>query len=198
MDKRQFVVASGLAGLLPARAALAAASEARAQPVQHPGLLTISGAVGKSNRGPLDPVIDLMMHKHGIQFDKACVLDAAALQGLPPVTIEPTLEFDSKPHRLEGPLLTSVLDAAGAPRGNTVQLTLRAVDGYNVTLTLPDAAAYRMIVAIRIDGKPMALGGLGPLWAVYDADSLAAFKDKPVNQRFALCPYWLYHIDLKA
>ncbi|MET0508638.1 MAG: molybdopterin-dependent oxidoreductase [Burkholderiaceae bacterium] len=198
MDKRRFLVTSGLASLLPAGAALAATADARASNPLQPGLLTVTGAVGKSNRGPFDPVLDLMMHRHGIQFDKAFVLDAGALQGLPSVTIKPTLEYDSKPHQLEGPLLSSVLDAAGAPRGNTVQLGLRAVDGYNVTLSLSDAAAYRMIVAIRIDGKPMALGGLGPQWAVYDADSLAAFKDKPVNQRFALCPWGLYHIDVKA
>ena len=43
----------------------------------------------------------------------------------------------------------------------------------------------------------MALGGLGPQWAVYDADVLPAFKDKPVNERFGLCPWGLYHIEVK-
>jgi len=27
----------------------------------------------------------------------------------------------------------------------------------------------------------MSIGGLGPLWAVYDADRLPAFKDKPLK-----------------
>jgi len=40
--------------------------------------------------------------------------------------------------------------------------------------------------------------GLGPLWAVYDADRLADFKDKPIKQRFALCPWGLYFIEVKA
>jgi hypothetical protein len=79
-----------------------------------------------------------------------------------------------------------------------VQLTLRAVDGYNVTLSLADATTYRMIVATRIDGRPLALGGLGPQWAVYEADTVAAFKDKPLKERFALCPWGLYHIDVKT
>ena len=43
----------------------------------------------------------------------------------------------------------------------------------------------------------MALGGLGPQWAVYDADVLPAFKDKPVKERFGLCPWGLYHIEVK-
>ena len=46
------------------------------------------------------------------------------------------------------------------------------------------------------DGKPLALGGLGPQWAVYEADSIAAFKSKPVNERFAACPWGLYYIDV--
>ena len=31
-----------------------------------------------------------------------------------------------------------------------------------------------MIVATEIDGGPLSLGGLGPQWAIYDADRLAA------------------------
>ena len=42
----------------------------------------------------------------------------------------------------------------------------------------------------------LALGGLGPQWAVYEADSIAAFKSKPVNERFAACPWGLYYIDV--
>jgi len=77
-------------------------------------------------------------------------------------------------------------------------LTLRAIDGYAVGVSLADANRYRMIVATALDGVPMSLGGLGPLWAVYDADRLADFKDKPLKQRFALCPWGLYFIEVKA
>jgi len=53
-----------------------------------------------------------------------------------------------------------------------------------------------MILATHMDGKPMGLGGLGPQWAVYDADRLAAFKDKPLKERFGLCPWGVYYIDV--
>ncbi len=49
-----------------------------------------------------------------------------------------------------------------------------------------EAIKRRFILATHLDGRPMALGGLGPLWAVYDADNVAPFKDKPVKERFAL------------
>lgn len=198
-DKRRFLAvtgATGAAGLLPL---LAPRAHAAAPPLPaQPALLTVSGAVGKSNRGAFDPVIDQMMGKHGIQFDKAFAFDAAALAQLPAVTIKPTLEYDAKVHELRGPLLATVLAAAGVAGGTPVKLGLRAVDGYNVGLSLADATSYRMIVATHIDGRPMALGGFGPQWAVYEADTVAPFKDKPLKQRFGLCPWGLYHIDVKA
>jgi hypothetical protein len=191
MNKRDFLAGAAMAGLLPAASTQAAATS------RGPVLLTVSGAVGRSNRGPLDPALDQMMAKHGIRFDKAWQFDAAALQALPAVGIRPTLEYDAKAHALSGPLLSTVLEAAGVTPSASVMLGLRAVDGYNVALSLADAKAYRMVVATRIDGRALGLGGLGPQWAVYDADRLDAFKDKPLKERFGLCPWGLYHIDVK-
>ena len=77
-------------------------------------------------------------------------------------------------------------------------LGLRAIDGYTVAVSLVDARRYRMIVAMTLDSVPLSLGGLGPLWAVYDADRLPDVKDKPLKERFGLCPWGLYAIDVKA
>ncbi|MGO4393926.1 molybdopterin-dependent oxidoreductase [Variovorax sp. M-6] len=192
MNKRRFLGTATLAGLWPAAGALAADP-----PRQGPGLLTVSGAVGKTNRGPVDPALDQLLVKHGVKFDKAYVLDAEALRRLPVVRIKATLEYDAKVHSLAGPLLTSVLESVGvAPAGGEVMLGLRAVDGYVVPLRMADARSYRMIVATEMDGAPLALGGLGPQWAIYEADTLAAFKDKPLKERFALCPWGLYSIEV--
>lgn len=191
MNKRRFLGTATLAGLVPATRAWAADP-----PRQGPGLLTVSGAVAKTNRGPVDPALDQLLVKHGVKFDKAYVLDAEALRRLPVVRIKPTLEYDAKVHSLAGPLLTSVLESAGVAPAGDVMLGLRAVDGYVVPLRMADARSYRMIVATEMDGAPLALGGLGPQWAVYEADTLAAFKDKPLKERFALCPWGLYSIEV--
>ena len=193
MNKRELLAASMLGAALPLHAS-AAQSAARTGP----GLLTVVGAIARSNRGPLDPALDQLMVKHKAKFDKAWQFDAAMLARLPAVTIQPTLEYDAKVHKLNGPLLSTVVEAAGVAAGANVMLALRAIDGYTIALSLADARAYRMIVAGTLDGAPMSLGGLGPLWAVYDADRLPAFKDKPLNERFALCPWGLYFIEVKA
>ena len=195
MNKRRFLAAAGLGfGLGLPWHATAAPRGARTGP----GLLTVTGAIARSNRAALNPALDQLMVKHGAQFDKAWEFDAAMLARLPAVTIRPTLEYDAKVHTLSGPLLSSVLEAAGVVAGASVVLALRALDGYTVMVSLADARAYRMIVATTLDGAPMSVGGLGPLWAVYDADRLPAFKDKPLKERFGLCPWGLYYIDVKA
>jgi hypothetical protein len=193
MHKRRFLAAGVLGAALPLQGR-ADASRAR----RGAGLLTVGGAVGRSNRGPFDPALDQLMAKHGSRFVKAWEFDAAMLERLPAVTIEPTLEYDARPHRLSGPLLVSVLGAAGVATGSGVMLTLRAIDGYTVAISLADAQRHRMIVATTLDGSPMSLGGLGPLWAVYDADRLPDFKDKPLKERYSLSPWGLYFIDVKA
>ncbi len=192
MNKRQFLGAAAVAGALPI------AGHAAQPSGRGPALLTVTGDISHSNRGPLDPALDQMMHKHQVTFAKAWAFDYASLLALPPVTIRPTLEYDGKPHTLRGPLLTDVLARAGATVGVRTILILRAVDGYNVELPVTQARARRFIVATHIDGNPMPLGGLGPLWAVYDADRVAEMAALPLPQRFAACPWALYHVEVKA
>ena len=193
MDKRQLLVAGALGIGLPLQAPAALASARKG-----PGLLTVAGAIARSNRGPLDPGLDQLMVKHGTKFDKAWEFDAAMLARMPTVTIQPTLEYDAQTHKLSGPLLSSVMEAVGVAAGASVILTMRALDGYTVAVSLADVHRYRMILAMTLDGAPMSIGGLGPIWAVYDADRLAEFKDKPLKERYALCPWGLYFIEVKA
>lgn len=194
MNKRQFLGAAAAAGALPLAGQAAGAS--LPAPPDGPALLTVTGNIARANRGPFDPVLDQMMHKHGVSFRKAYIFDDAALRTLPALTIRPTLEYDSKPHLLRGPLLVDVLARAGATLGDRTVLVLRAVDGYNVELPLAQARARRFIVATQVDGKAMPLGGLGPLWAVYDADRVPEMAAQPLAQRFAACPWALYHVQV--
>lgn len=196
MDKRQFMAAA-LSAAGGSAFAQGGAAANTAKGLKGPALLTVTGAGVKANRGPFDPVRDQMMAKQKLSFTAARAFDFAALAALKPVSIQPTLEYDQKPHTLSGPLLTDVLKAAGV-NGQGGKVAMRAVDGYAPVLSLADAARYRFIVATHLDGAPMPLGGLGPLWAVYDADRFPDMAAKPVNERFALCPWGLFHIDVQA
>jgi len=192
MHKRHFL---GAAAALPL--ATRAAHATPAQATRGPALLTVTGAIARSNRGPFDPVLDQMMHKHQVSFTKAWAFDYPALLALPAQTIRPTLEYDARPHVLRGPLLLDVVARAGAGVNDKTVLVLRAVDGYNVEVSVAQARARRFIVATHVDGGPMPLGGLGPLWAVYDADRVPEMAAQPLAQRFTQCPWGLYHVEVR-
>ncbi|MEP6965809.1 MAG: molybdopterin-dependent oxidoreductase [Polaromonas sp.] len=198
MNKRNFLSTS-LLGAVAGAAALPGLANAQNGPrsATGPTLLTVSGAIGAGNRGALDPALDQMMAKQKLQFSKAQAFDFAALTALPAVTIKPTLEYDSKPHTLKGPLLANVMKACGVKVTDKAVYFLRAIDGYAAQISAADATKYRFIVATHLDGRPMALGGLGPLWAVYDADRFADMAAKPLKERFATCPWATYHIEVK-
>lgn len=197
MEKRTFLATLAGTGAIGAGAALTAPAAAAApNNARGPTLLTVTGAIPHANRGRFDPVADQMMFKQKLSFDKAWVFDYAALAALPAVTIRPTLEYDGRAHTLAGPLLTDVLKAAGVAATDATRITLRAVDGYAAAITGAQARRQRFIVATRMDGAPMALGGLGPLWALYDADRVPEMAAKPLAERFGACPWALYHIDI--
>lgn len=196
MNKRQFLGSAALASTMAS--ALPATSLAKAPAHRGPALLTVTGALVRTNRGAMDPVRDQMMFKQKLSFDKAYAFDFGALTALPAVQIAPTLEYDGKVHVLRGPRLIDVLAAAGAADGAKAAVALRAVDGYAASVSLSEVRAMNMIVATHLDGQPMALGGLGPLWAVYDADRYPAAATRPLSERFGSCPWALYHIAVTA
>jgi hypothetical protein len=194
LNKRKFLTtaAFGTVALMPS----AHAAQPR-RATTGPALLTVTGAIAHGNRGPLDPAFDQMMKKQGIKFDRAYAFDFAALAALPAITVKPTLEYDGKPHVLSGPTLVDVAKTAGAQPGDKAKIVLRAIDGYAVVVPMSDIRKYRIIVATHLDGKPMPLGGLGPLWAVYDADRFEDMMAKTIGDRFAFCPWGLYHIEVQ-
>jgi hypothetical protein len=190
MNKREFLGTAALAGAVPML------GQAQAAPARGPALLTVTGAISRPNRGPFDPALDQMMHKQKLSFERAFTFDYTTLANLPAFNIKPTLEYDGKVHVLRGPLLMDVVAFAGPRPADTGKLVLRAVDGFAVTISVEKARRQRFMVATMLDGKPMPLGGLGPLWAVVDADRIAELAAKPLADRFGECPWGLYHIDV--
>jgi len=191
MDRRRFMRQSTALGLAAGTtAAVRGAPLAASAPV----LLTICGAISRPDRGPFDPSRDVLMGKHGVTFESARTYRYADLLAMPQETIRPTLEYDARAHALSGPRLAGVLDHAGAPEHPDTPVMLRAFDGYSLATTRGELEHKGFILALSLDGTPMALGGLGPLWALFDADRIPEVAERPLAQRFAGCPWGLYCI----
>jgi hypothetical protein len=194
MDKRQFLTSAAVLGATaaPTFGSQRIRTEACAA---SPVILTVSGAITRRNRGALDPAFDQLLAKHQVKFSEAYGVDLPLLTGMTAVTIKPTLEYDARQHTLSGPLLTELLEYVGAPKADSTPILMHAVDGYAVLTTLDKVRARRFIVATHMDGKPLPLGGLGPLWAIYDADRIPELSTKSLKDRFELCPWGLYHLQ---
>lgn len=128
-------------------------------------VLTISGAIGKTNRGAIDPFIDAFLAAHGAEFDLACQFSRADLAALGMKTV--TVKRANWPAAViaRGPALRDVLKAVDAT-GRFV--TLVALDGYSARFAMADLQADGVILAIEANGAPLAIGGRGPTWLIFD------------------------------
>ena len=139
-------------------------------------VLTIAGAVGKSNRGAYDAFHDAFFKHHDKNFQKAFAFDRDALKALPQVKITANAEGWPGKVAASGPRLKDVLAAAGIDGKATV--TAFALDGYGVDFTAAERDAHDWVVAIEADGKPLGLGGRGPTWIMYDTGNGKASTDE--------------------
>ena len=135
-----------------------------------PVVLTITGEVGRSNRGPLDPFLDKMMAFQGTTFRNAMEFDYAALAALGMQKVKVQGPGWSAPQEFEGPLLKDVLAAASVSGGKLQPVGL---DGYAAEILYADLEKWPVILALKMNGRWLSLGGAGPAWIIYPRDRFA-------------------------
>lgn len=167
-----------------------------------PIMLTISGTGVQANRGKPQAVADRMLSVHGYQFDAAWSCGLDALNSLEQHQITAQLEYDEAEHRLQGPLLEHVLQAAGIDIATAIaqglQLTLQGIDGYRTQMPIAQAVRWRMLLSTQLDGLPLSVGGVGPLWAVFAPQHIPELSQLPIKQRFPAAVWGLYYIQISA
>lgn len=164
--------------ILPARLAFAFAL-ALGSPAfaAGPVMLTVTGAVDRTNRGPSDPAFDVLFTFNEVDFVKAHEFDLDALAALPQTSVRADFPKEGAETTFTGPLLADVLAAAGA-EGQAV--TVQAMDGYAVEVPRAELEAKGAVVALARDGKPLGIGSFGPAQLVFpraERSELAAMPD---------------------
>ncbi len=160
MSKRIFlgaVVAALAAGAAPLWAQNTTPASPKGRVV-----LTVTGAIGKTNAA------------QSYQFDMA-MIDA-----LPKKTFTTRSPWYDKPMTFSGPLLADVMAAVGA-KGKSIQAS--AINDYKITIPMSDAIEHPVIMANRIDGKPIPVREKGPLFVVYHFDSSATLRSSVYYER---------------
>src|SRR3954463_15926290 len=128
-----------------------------------PVALTVTGEVGQ-----LDPFADKLMDAQGTRFERAMEFDQAALTALGMQTVSVRYPTWPAAHTFEGPLLKDVLNAAGVASGAVQPV---ALDGYATEIPYSDLETWPVILALKMDGRWLPIGGAGPAWVIYPRDS---------------------------
>jgi hypothetical protein len=159
-------------GLHPMRALLVAVLAAlcawsASAAAEEPGpkemvLLTVSGLVGESNRGPLDANKDSLLALQKIDFPKAFAFDRAMLAALPQGTVTATTKELGTSATFKGPRLREVLGRIEAAK---TKISF-AVNGFTGWLRPEDVDGSDWIIALEVDGTPLGIGQQGPLWLI--------------------------------
>ena len=126
-------------------------------------LLTVSGTIGESNRGALDPKKDSLLALQKASFAKAFAFDRAMLLGLEQGTVTAKTAELGAPATFKGPLLREVLGRIEAAK---MKVTFVAVDGFTGWLSPEDVGRSDWILALEADGVPLGIGQQGPLWLI--------------------------------
>lgn len=109
-------------------------------------VLTVKGTAGEAGRGgPANFTLD-------------------ELEALGTTELETETPFTPGPVRFTGVPLRRLLEAVGA-EGETIRAT--ALNDYAVDIPREDATRHGVLLATRVDGKPMAVRDKGPVWVVY-------------------------------
>ena len=155
-----------------------------------PVVLTVTGNITQTNRGPFNDFEDAFLKHHERRFQKAAAFDLAMLEGLGMHDV--VIEYDAWPksYRFQGPWLKDVLTAVGAV-GRKV--TILALDGFAQEISKQDLEAYDWIVAIKRDGRFLDIGRHGPLWVVYGRRDGKAMTEED-EQRW---PWAAFMIDVQ-
>jgi hypothetical protein len=123
-------------------------------------VLTVTGNIANTNRGPRTAASDLFFIHHNLNIGRAMRFSREALLRLPPHEVRAkALKLDEASY--SGPLLRDVLKEAGAT--GTTMCVVR-LDGDPANFPLAEMAKKDWILALSRDGKALGIGDLGPLW----------------------------------
>jgi len=127
-------------------------------------VLTLSGKIANTNRGPTDAFNDALFSGLSVKFNSAYELTLDDLKMLPQAKLK--TQYPNWPSAVEvsGPTLKDLLTLVGA-NGRTI--IVRSIDGYAPEFELSNIDTSKFILAIKANSKFLGIGGRGPVWLVF-------------------------------
>lgn len=146
-------------------------------------LLGALPAAAGSLAAPKGPVVLTVTGKIGVtNADGAARFDMAMLAALPGRTTETETPWTKGVTRFEGPLGSALLEAVAAT-GTTLHVV--ALNDYAVDVPVEDLRKWPVILAIRKDGREIAVRDKGPIFVIYPFDQDASLYNEKIFARSA-------------
>jgi hypothetical protein len=154
MERRQFIIAAGLAAGFGVRAA------------QDPkALLTVGGRIGKFN--------DEKAKVYRFTEEEFLALPQSSITTS--TTWTPVSKF-------EGPKLIDVMRIANGVAGSKLKFT--TIDDYSANIPWEDLERYGVILAHSQNGKRLDMKRWGPLWSIYPRDQFPELNSPLTEAKF--------------
>lgn len=186
---RGYLLAALLA-LLVVAAATPGVHAQGAPEAKGPVILTVAGEISKTNRGPFNEARDSFFKFHEITFDRALELDRAMLDKLKQGTVKVNAPQTDGPVVLKGALLSDLLEFLGVPEGASIRTV--ALDGFGTEISTEQIKANDWTLVVSQNGRPLGIGGQGPVWMVYTPSKVDAPEEE--EQQW---PWALFYIEVK-
>lgn len=150
------IIAAGLVALAPAAAA---------QTLQ------------PSTRPSVDPTVLVITEPAS---SRQVELGLAELRQMNQATIRTKTPWIGQVASFEGVLVRDLL-AAARVAGKSIRV--RALNDYAIEIPIEDIAKYDVILATRLDGRPMSVRDKGPYWIMYPFDAHAELRTDRFYER---------------
>lgn len=117
--------------------------------------------------------------------DRAADFDMATLQSLGGDVLATSTPWTEGVVTFEGISMATLLERLGA---EGVELHATALNDYAVTVPLDELRTYPVLLAYKMNGKPMSVRDKGPLWLIYPRDQYERFQSEEHNFK------WIWQI----
>lgn len=147
-------------------------------------LATVASLPGKARAGLSAPGGKVLLTARGriahTNADGVAQFDMDMLERLPSRLARVKTPWTEGMVEFQGPLGSALLDAIGAS-GETLRFT--ALNDYSVDIPAEEFRRLPVILATRLNGKPMAVREKGPIFVIYPFDLDASLYNESVFSR---------------
>jgi hypothetical protein len=116
---------------------------------------------------PTEPVVLTVRGRLGLaHVDAGVTLDMPTLERIGLIRFTTPTAWTDGLVTFEGVLLSRLLEVLTVP-GDVTELTMTALNDYQVAIPVADVRTWPVIIALKRDGQYMSIRDKGPLWVVY-------------------------------